>query len=303
MHDASPNDLQLRTIALRNRLGSRPRQGPCNENSLSVVIPDQLPLWEDRVRGLPNALARSALFTIGNSSDPREQHKGTVIFALQGIEMSYTGEELRQDDEDVFLQLIHIARLQPISHGVEVAAHHLLKELGWGTGKADYLRLKATIDRLKANALKLRFNVQAGQDKEKGYAGSLIRKFEWEGKERWRIWLEPEIVRLFSDTEFTKLDWAQRKKLKAMAKKLHSFYFTHREPFGLYVKTLHQICSSRIKVMAKFRYLLRRALDELVRVGFLISWEIDPGDVVRVSRAGKTSATLPDSTGRLVTES
>jgi len=292
---SNPTELQLRTIGLRDRLGNR---SPTNDLvTLPLVLPDQLPLWEDRVRGLPNALARSALFTIGNSSDTRQQHKATVIFALQGIEMSYTGEELRQDDEDVFLQLIHIARLQPISQGVEVAAYHLLKELGWGTGKADYIRLRATIDRLKANALKLRFQVQSDNDREKGYAGSLIRKFEWEGKERWRIWLEPEIVKLFSDTEFTKLDWAQRKQLSAMSKKLHSFYFTHREPFGLYVKTLHQICASRIKVMAKFRYLLRKSLDELVRIGFLLSWQIDANDVVRVVRAGKTPLAISAGEG------
>ena len=99
----------------------------------------------------------------------------------------------------------------------------------------------------------------------------------------------PVILKDFAENKFTKLDWAKRKQLATMAKKLHSFYFTHREPFGLYVKTLHQICSSRIAVMAKFRYKLRQALDELKSIGFLDSWEIDKNDVVRVMRSGRAA--------------
>ena len=280
------SDLQLKVVALRQQAKSRGigvlSESKKKQGATDVVL-GQLPLWQENVRGLPNALARSALFTIGNSSDLRQQHKGAVIFALQGIEMSYTGEELRQDDEDVFLQLIHLARLQPISCAVEVSAYQLLKELGWGSGKADYTRLRGSIERMKANSLSLKQEKDRANP-EKGYSASLIRKFEWEGMVRWRITFEPEIIKLFGENEFTKLDWLQRKQLSTMAKKLHSFYFTHREPFGLYTKTLHQICASRIKVMSKYRYKLKQALDELKLIEFLDSWEIDDNDVVRVIR-------------------
>ena len=55
----------------------------------------QLPLWEERVRGLPNSFARSALFTSANRSVERENFRRRKIATLRGVEMFYTGEELR----------------------------------------------------------------------------------------------------------------------------------------------------------------------------------------------------------------
>lgn len=241
----------------------------------------QLPLWEERFRGLPNALARSALFTIGNSSDPRLQFKDHPVFAIKGIEITYTGEELRQDDEDVFLQLVHLARLQPIEDGFDFHAATVLRELKRSNGTKEYTALRKSINRLKANAL----TVKTLEGEGKGFSGSVVRKFDWEGESRWHVWMEPEILRLFGPTSYTRLDWEFRHKLSGMGKKLHSFYVTHREPYGLYVSTLRMICASRIAVMAKFRYKLKKALDELVKEGFLTSYLIDKNDVVRVVRA------------------
>ena len=71
----------------------------------------QLPLWPNDLRGIPNAFARSALFNVANArKGERSNVKRLEIAALRGISITYTGEELRQDDEDVFLQLLHIAR-------------------------------------------------------------------------------------------------------------------------------------------------------------------------------------------------
>jgi len=78
----------------------------------------QLPIWRDDRRGMPNDLVRSALFTIGNSRQKRSFRRDTVIAALGELEITYTGEELRQDDEDVFLQLVHLARLAPLGETV-----------------------------------------------------------------------------------------------------------------------------------------------------------------------------------------
>ncbi|MEN3294792.1 MAG: hypothetical protein V7642_4045, partial [Burkholderiales bacterium] len=70
------------------------------EEAFNIV---QLPLWENQVRGLPNPLARSALFTVARQNEPRQHLKERPITSVKGVEIFYTGEELRQDDEDVFL--------------------------------------------------------------------------------------------------------------------------------------------------------------------------------------------------------
>lgn len=99
-------------------------------------------------------MARSALFCVG-SRKPRRQMKNEVIASLEEATIRYTGAELRQDDEDVFLQLCHLARGRPVDDMIEFSAYAMLKSLGWGHSSKAYQRLRDCIDRLKANALKV----------------------------------------------------------------------------------------------------------------------------------------------------
>jgi hypothetical protein len=289
--------LKGRTMKTSTSLVDRVERMRLGRKGQDLLAPDavirQLPLWEESVRGLPNALARSALFTAANRSVERENFKGRRIAAVRGIEILYTGEELRQEDGDVFLQIIHLARQQPLGEIVEFSGYGLLKELGWTTAKGSYVRLRESIDRLSTTTVKVK--TDHTQSVDTGFGGSLIRKFEWNaladrGKsQRWRVWLEPEIICLFHDNTYTKIDWRQRLQLPPLAKWLHQFYFSHREPFGYKVMTIKTLCGSRIAVLAKFRYKLREALDKLVQVGFLVSYHIDPAtDVLLVKRAPKS---------------
>lgn len=261
--------------------------------SLST-LPAQLPLWNERVRGLPNPLARSALFTVSNQKDPRaffSQHR--TIQTLAGWVMSVRGEELRQDDEDVFLQLVHLARTQPIEEGFEFSAYSLLKEIGWVRSSAGYTRLKTTLDRLQGTSLRL----SSDGGGFKGYQGALVRKFMWKtpGSDqplaRWRVWLEPEIVSLFGPNGYTHLWWDQRLRLKSnLAKHLHGYFATHDAPYPIKVQTIRALSGSRTKRLTDFRKLLRTALEELVREKFLDHWEINEADLLIVVRSPKAKS-------------
>ena len=259
--------------------------------SKAVANVAQLPLWDDRVRGLPNSIARSALFCAANRSMERENLKKQKIATVRGAEIFYTGEELRQDDADVFLEAVHLARQQPLGEIVEFSGYALLKELGWPTSAASYSRLRDSINRLSATNVIVQID-GVSRPAEKGFGGSLIRKFEWDHdavrgtSQRWKIWLEPEIVGLFGRDMYTRIDWAQRLELPPLAKWLHSFYYSHAQPLGYKVETIKTLCGSRIAVLAKFRYKLREALDLLVKKEFILSYDIDSRtDILTVVRA------------------
>lgn len=268
------------------------RAEPKTSRNPKLIQATQLPLWNDRVRGLPNPLARSALFTVSSCTEPRffaKQHR--TIQTLAGWVMSVRGEELRQDDEDTFLQLVHLARTQPLEHGFEFSAYSLLKQMAWSRNGASYARLKATLDRLQGTSL--RIASEAGGFK--GYQGALVRKFTWKSSDsqeplaRWRVWLEPEIVSLFGPTQYTQLWWDQRLRLKSnLAKYLHSYYASHEAPYAMKTQTIRALSGSRTARLSDFRKLLRTALDELVRESFLDSWEIAKGDLVHVIRSPKS---------------
>ena len=251
----------------------------------------QLPLWDERVRGLPNALARSALFTSANRKEKRLNHVKHPIAAVGGVEISYTGMELRQDDLDVFLQVVHLARNQPLGEMIQFSGYSLLKALGWSPTKANYERLRQCIDRMSATTIHVSFREGS---RVLNYGGSLFRKFTWDAdalsgmSQQWKIWLEKEIITLFGDSSYTQIVWSQRLSLPPLAKWLHQFYFTHKVPFGYRVEVIHTLCASRIPVLAQFRAKLRASLEILVRIGFLESYHIDKRtDVVTVRRTEK----------------
>lgn len=258
------------------------------EDALNII---QLPLWENQVRGLPNPLARSALFSVARQNEPRQHLKERPITSVKGVEIFYTGEELRQDDEDVFLNLVHLARSQPLGHEVSFTAYSMLKSMGWPTSSPSYERLRLCILRLTANAVEIRFDAGSGK---RGYGGTLVQEFTFKDEEdrHWKVRLNPKLITLFASDAYTQLDWRQRLKLRSpLAKWLHGFYFTHREPFGYKVETLKGLCGSSAHQLYHFRNGLKKALDLLVEEGFLKSWRIDPvTDVVTVMRATRTPA-------------
>lgn len=234
----------------------------------------QLPIWPEKRRGVPNDLVRGALFTVGNVRIKRAYLRNIVVATLSGIEIRYTGEELRQDDQDVFLQIVHLARLVPLGAPVTFTAHAILKALKWHPNVRSYTRLRDTVTRLKATGLEVRGD-------KRGYAGSLIRDFSWKDDETgarsrdWVVRLEPQIAALFSHVAYSQVDWEQRLALGQLAKWLHSFYHTHRRPLPIKVDTIRRLCGSATKDLSKFRQLLRDALQELRSIAFLADFTID----------------------------
>lgn len=268
------------------RLESKVKSRALDSLKPSAAVPMQLPLWENRLRGLPNAMARSALFTCANHRSPREDYKRHLVASLGNYEIYYTGVELRQDDEDVFLQIVHLARTTPLGDVVEVSGNQLLRVLGWNNSSRDYDRLRSSIERLKDGTVRI-----ANKDGTAGYAGSLIRKYAYQGlgdsdhRTKWQIFLEREIANLFGDKTYSLTGWDERLRLKPLSKWLHSFYHTHEAPFPYSTEKLMVLSGSKSSDVRYFRRDLKAALDELVVCGFLSSWkhrkENDVFEVVR----------------------
>jgi hypothetical protein len=256
----------------------------------------QLPLWPNSVRGIPNSIARSALFNVANlRKGERKHYRQREIAALNGIGITYTGEELRQDDEDVFLQILHLARTHDLGMEVEFTGHSLLTALTWTINSASKARLVACLHRLTATALSI--SVTGRDGLREGYAGSLIRSFSWQdaatGKamRKWAVLLEPKIAALFDPACYSRLDWELRMQLPPLAKFLHTFYHTHAMPFHYKVENLHRLTDSDAKSMRHFRADLKKALGLLIERGFFLSAIIDPRtDTVQVVRKHQIEA-------------
>lgn len=257
------------------------------ETSTSLVVEIcQLPLWPDEMRSLPNEILRSALFSAKNRKIPRAMMKSELIALIGEGRISYRGEELRQDDETVWLQLVHLARQHVAGQLVEFTAYSFCKEIGWPINKNSYERLKECFRRMQATGLDI-----SSKRLERGVSLSMIPFFEYEDSEtqkklpRWRVRIAPELVDLFGENYFTRVEWAQRLKLPdGLATWLHGYLASHRVPHPIKIETIAHGSGVSSKDKAELRRMIKRALTNLMTCGFLMSFEL-VDDLVTVKRA------------------
>ena len=237
-----------------------------------------LPMWPEVTRGVPNAFLRNALF--GTSSTRKTHKRRTLITSVEQYEVRFKGETFNQTDLDVWETLLHLARLQPLGTKVEFTAHSLLKELGRGTGGKDHDQLKEELARLGSGWTEI-----TDKRAKKTFAGNFISSYIRDDEaDRYVVSFTPEMAHLY-EAGHTLIDLEQRRSLgrNSLAKWLHGHYSSHAQPFAYKVETLYRLSNSTTKRMTDFRKLLRSALAQLVEVGAIKSWSIDPEtDLVEV---------------------
>lgn len=200
----------------------------------------------------------------------------------------YQGEELRQDDEAVWMHLIFLAREVQLGDAVQFTPRSFLKDIypnRTPNGSA-YDNLKSSLERMAATGLTI-----SSSRLDKSVNVSLIRKIEYssllEGKEIplkvWRVWIEPEMRLLFDTNYLTFIRGKMYRSLHGVPKKLFQYWSSHRVPLPVKTETLMKLCSSR-GTRREFRRILTEALEELQSVGFLAYWKVS-NDLWTVKRA------------------
>lgn len=245
--------------------------------------PKYLPEWPDGQRAMPNEVLRSALFNCRNRNQQRVFLKDIEIAVIGDGQIIYRGEELRQDDELVWLHLIHLAKKVALGECVEFTPYSFVKALGWPIKGQSYERLRTCLSRMQATAIRI-------HSKRLGcfISVSLILKFKSrdennENMSRWQVWVGEEMRLLFDDDFLTRVNWETRKSLPdGITSKLFGYWASHRQPYPVKVETLVKLCGSEM-AQKNFKIELKKALGELVRIEFLDSWEIVE-DLVAVKR-------------------
>lgn len=258
-----------------------------------------LPHWRDNVRGIPNALARSALFKASAKGEERRMVKDEKIFALEGISIHFTGIELSQEDGDVFLQIVHMARGRASGESIATSGYEILRGLDWNKSSRDYDRLKAAIRRLKAATVRISSKVR---NRKVEYGGAILANYMFSDEDPeaalmnpepgprslWELTLDAKIANLFARDLYTQINWNQRQELPPLAKWLHAFYHTHANPYTYKVETLYKLCGSSAAELKTFRQKLKQAMDLLKASGFLEDWSYDKAaDTITVLRASQ----------------
>lgn len=265
----------------------------------------QLALWRESERGIPNELVRCAVFSAKNRNEPRKIYRANAPYVIELIgpgQIIYTGEELRQDDETVWLQLVHMAK-EARSETITFTPYSLLKTLKWPGGGDSYKRLLATLRRLMGTVLEV-----YSERLDKGVTTNLIANFEYakDHDKPWRVKVfdeDDELLFLFDKLHYSRLDWDMRLALPTgIATWLHGYLASHKKPYPIYVDTLAKNAgltletpedkqldkaaqiAKRKKRLNEAKRAIKKALEALREREFLKSFEITKEGLVSVIR-------------------
>jgi len=223
------------------------------------------PQWKAEARAMPNVVVRSSLFTARNAKTPRVYRRRETLVVIGPGEIEYTGEELRQDDEDVLMCLVNLARKlfgndelanpenryrTPFNRGT------LISELGWTRNARSYQRLKNCLTRLKATELVVKVS---SADLDAGYSVSLLTEYGWFEDDYW-VEIPALFFRLYGN-QYTAISWEQRQQLPAgLARWLMGYCLSHREPLPIKMETVARGAGLKVPETSEDRKEMRRRL-------------------------------------------
>jgi hypothetical protein len=244
--------------------------------------PVQLALWRDRERAVPTAIIRSALFGVVQRGR-RPYLEDQPIACWKNCEIKYTGGQLDQYDEDVWMQVKHFFRQQDLSaeNGIRFTLRGFLKSMETSNGGCSTRALFRSLKRLTATAVSIRVGSFT-------YVGSLIDEFvEDEATGRYVVRINPKLAGLFG-TGYTKLEAATRRGLSTqIAQHLYGYVQSHkatrRHPHRISLGRLQALMGSQTH-SRDFRWKVRRAMEELQAAGAVASWRITEGDALEFVR-------------------
>lgn len=258
-------------------------------------------MWPNHIRGVPNAVLRSALFG-AIKRGKRAFQEGVKKASVDGVVVIHTGPQLDQADLDVWEHCLHLARIEGTGKKIYFKIGSFLKAIGRSTGGKDIAWLTGSLRRLSASVVEI-------TDGKKTYWGSMLfRGVRDEETGQHVIEMNPDIVKIYGTDGWTGIEYETRRALKnqPLAQWLHGFYSSHARPFPIKVETIRRLCGSETNLLWHFRSDLRDALAKLAEA---TGWtcDIDGDDLVHVTKtpsqaqrkhleaAGKPPRTKPKS--------
>src|SRR5712691_577914 len=176
------------------------RETPEPERNLPVKF-IHFPLFPSETRPVSNDMARSALFACVQGKD-RQMLEDALLATVEGVEIRFTGRQFNQDDHDLLIQLVFMAKHKPLGEYVTIPARAILKALGRTTGGKDYKRLEKDIERLVNSGVSLRDTRRKFK-----YIGHLIDDAAQDEASRyWAYKFNPRLRALYDPGMYTLVD-------------------------------------------------------------------------------------------------
>ena len=233
----------------------------------------ELPFLENGT--LPNHLNRSSLIApIGQGL--RAVYKRQQLVSRVDCKIFYTGEQLDEADGDILMILIYLARGKPLGQAIHINRAQTLRMLHRQTGDSQY---KWLLRRIMAMTEATLFIETDGYRIGKIKAFHIISSFDYDEQSgNYNYVLDPDWLKLFSNKEFSRIDWSKRMQIRRqlnIAKALQRLIATDASKVQRYkIDELKKkfVYNGRLN---DFLESLNRNIEELKRLAIVQSWKIE----------------------------
>jgi hypothetical protein len=225
----------------------------------------------ESVRIMPTDFNQTSLFHVASNNVPRRLLKNEMLGRIgDALSIHFHGEELRHDDEGIFMQLIHLARGKAPYEWIYIdnapffrGAHGATRILG----SKDSASIDASLERMRGAYVMVR------NTKRKVFITiNLIRDLQGAGSSR-RVLIDPCMVALLDS--YTVMDQQTLYEVKGAARQLFKYIST--KPFSkLYptkVTSFFELCYGSIDALIK-HYLERNPTKSPAEAAIAISKKV-----------------------------
>lgn len=248
---------------------------------MSVVSNFKLPECGGNSVAVPHSILRSAIFSPIQSRDRVFLHKA-YIWAQSGYDITYTGEQLNQDDLRVWETILFMTKRKYFGTRFTLSAYEILKQMNKTLNKSTYKALSECMVRLTNHRITI-----AHEKKQTEYVGGLISSINIKSKiTQFTFSLDADMYELWNINDWTRIDlkFLDNIKRKPFTEKLYGFIVSHKTVIDLSYSYYQDLTTNQHLPCAKFKQKMKKSLTELLEYRFLRSFEL-ADDVVKIVRA------------------
>lgn len=236
----------------------------------------------DRALAL-NVIARSGVFGIGKGSGKKSYEREVPCY-MNGVKLTMVGPDLTQEHYNVLLTLTQCSAWAAVPAGdtLIMSRYALLKKgLNWDCQGYNYKKLHNILSDLTKTTFIVE-DERVNPSTKIPLSGVSIKFLSYNyteapgGDQLLRISLSKELAQHYQPSLMHLTSLSQRDALqsKPLALFLHTKFSSHSgdmERHPVSIEKLHQISGAKTP-LKQFKYKLKTALDELVEIEFLESW-------------------------------
>jgi len=253
----------------------------------------KLKYWPNEVACLPNEWVRSGLFAVTNKLPMRihpltgEKERLYVVKKdiptfSENVKLTYTGFELNQFDQKVYLTAIREAKTQYLECIVQMTANEFCEAGHFSTGGATTKAVKQSLERLFQSNLKSELfkDVSGQKSLVREYHDHLINHYSVDKNTgRWNIALSARLAAMYQ-FQTSWIDWATWHQVKGdIAKAMMLQVCSHEAPPNKPQKIQYPMLKNILRIdspIRRLRFRLKKSGDELLEKGVVQTWECKP---------------------------